>query len=246
VSEEGWADLEAWRAARLGDALGGTMNLVREVEVEGRQRVARISRRTTDDLDWEISLLARLQSVGLDVPHLVPATDGRLRVGHTVVMERVEGSQPDGEDDWHRIVQYLGRLHKATVGWVPQRPGWLACTELVTETRSGPVDVSGLPPDVLGRCRRAWSHLPPLPRVVIHGDPNPTNIRVSGSRVVFLDWDEARIDSPLLDFAYVPDAESDLSAADMRAGRQAFYAWEAAMFWTISPDHAKRRLARID
>jgi Ser/Thr protein kinase RdoA (MazF antagonist) len=222
------------------------MNQVREVEVDGRQRVARISRRGTDDLDWEIGLLDRLRSAGLDVPHLVPAADGRLRVGHTVVMERVEGTLPDGVDDWRRIVHYLRRLHQATVGWLPQRPGWLGCAELVTETRSGPVDVSSLPPDVLGRCRRAWSHLPPVPRAVVHGDPNPTNIRVCGSQVVFLDWDEARVDSPLLDFAYVPDADSDLPAEDIRAGRQAFYAWEAAMFWTTSPDHARRRLARID
>jgi thiamine kinase-like enzyme len=80
---------------------------------------------------------------------------------------------------------------------------------------------------------------------VIRGDPNPTNIRVADDKVVLLDWDVARIDSRLLDFAYVSEVLSGLSAEEHATGRDAFYAWEAATFWTINPGHATRRLAKL-
>jgi Ser/Thr protein kinase RdoA (MazF antagonist) len=222
------------------------MNQVREVEVDGRSRVARISRRSAADLDWEIHLLGHLRAAGLPVPHLAPTADGRLRAGLMVVMERVEGAQPEGENDWRRVAAYLRELHQVTAGWMTQRPGWRSCGNLVAETRSGPVDLTVLPPDVLARCRTAWSRLPRGIEAVVHGDPNPTNIRVHGDTVVLLDWDESRVDDPLLDFVYVPDAASGLTADEQQVGRQAFYAWETAMFWTISPEHAHRRLAKID
>jgi hypothetical protein len=47
-----WSALDAWHSPQLGEPLiGGSMNHVREVEVDGRQCVARISGRGPEDLD---------------------------------------------------------------------------------------------------------------------------------------------------------------------------------------------------
>lgn len=94
------------------------------------------------------------------------------------------------------------------------------------------------------RCRAAWSRLVGLPPTVIHGDPNPTNVRVVDGGLVLLDWDEARIDCAQLDLALLPEAVTGMS--DGSPARQALNAWLAAMFWTTAPDFARRRLARVD
>ena len=81
---------------------------------------------------------------------------------------------------------------------------------------------------------------------MIHGDPTPPNVRIQGDTVVLLDWDEARVDNPILDFTYVPAARSELSQDARREGEQAFCAWEAALFWSSNRDYARRQLAKVD
>jgi Ser/Thr protein kinase RdoA (MazF antagonist) len=245
--DSAWAGLDAWPDATVGEPLGGgSINAVREVQVGGRRRVARISSRGAEDLEWEVRLLVRLSHAGLGVPRLVPTRGGSVRSGRMIVTEWVDGVEPATTTHWAAVSGYLRRLHDATAGWSEQRPGWRGCTELVTATRSGPVDLTALPSGVLATCRRTWSRLPPRPPVVIHGDPNPTNIRVQGDgSIVFLDWDEARLDNELLDSVYLPPDLSGLTPEEQAAGQQAFYAWEAAMFWERSPEHAAKRLASV-
>jgi Ser/Thr protein kinase RdoA (MazF antagonist) len=244
--ETAWDALAAWPDAELGAPLGGgSINEVRAVQVNGRRCVARISRREVADLDWEARLLTRLAQAGLGVPALVPTADGRLHSGRMVVMEWVDGAPPDGPDDWRAVAAYLRTLHELTRDWPEQRPGWSGCAELADRTRSGPVDLTAVPAEVLETCRRAWAALPASRHAVVHGDPNPTNIRVHHGTVVLLDWDEARVDSPLLDFAYVPSDMSGLTDDEHRIGRRAFYAWETAMFWDTAPSHAQKRLAAV-
>ena len=64
--------------------------------------------------------------------------------------------------------------------------------------------------------------------------------------LVLLDWDEARVDVPLLDLSSLPAEVSGLSDDERYVGEQAAHAWEAAMFWTTAPDYAQRRLAKVD
>jgi Ser/Thr protein kinase RdoA (MazF antagonist) len=224
----------------------GTVNEVREVEFDGRRTVARLGSRDTDDLDWEIELLQYLRTTGLNVPRLVPTSDGRLRAGTVILMELVDGEMPKDDADWNKVADYLRRLHDATSEGTTQRPGWRSCVDLVTETKAGPVDLTELPDDVLVRCRAAWERLAGSSRTIIHGDPNPTNVRVVDGAVVLLDWDEARLDVPLLDLSALPAEVSGLSQTERNAAVGAAHAWEAALFWTTAPDYARRRLAKLD
>jgi aminoglycoside phosphotransferase (APT) family kinase protein len=77
----------------------------------------------------------------------------------------------------------------------------------------------------------------------VHGDPSPGNIRLTGERVTFLDWDECRVDSPDLDLAALP--VDVLPAERRRAARSALAAWEAASAWAGEPEYARRRLAAV-
>ena len=81
---------------------------------------------------------------------------------------------------------------------------------------------------------------------VVHGDPSPTNIRIDGDTVGLLDWDEARVDSPLLDLGALPDAESaGLPEEDFRQAQRASVAWEVAVCWQLESDYARRRLREL-
>lgn len=80
---------------------------------------------------------------------------------------------------------------------------------------------------------------------MVHGDPNPGNIRIDGERVVLFDWDESRVDVPLLDLV-LPANAADLPDADWTLARQASSAWEAAVCWASEPEYAATRLAEVD
>lgn len=51
------------------------------------------------------------------------------------------------------------------------------------------------------RCRAAWARALGRETCVVHGDPNPRNIRITPERVALIDWDEAHVDVPDLDLA---------------------------------------------
>jgi aminoglycoside phosphotransferase (APT) family kinase protein len=105
-----------------------------------------------------------------------------------------------------------------------------------------------MPADAVADCRRAWQRLAAAGRrdAVVHGDPGPDNIRMSGGRVGLLDWDEARIDQPDLDLADLPGpAVADLDGERLATARAAVRAWETAAGWLIEPAYARRQLALL-
>jgi Ser/Thr protein kinase RdoA (MazF antagonist) len=235
-------DLSPWAGAEvLGRLGGGNRNVVVELR-RGRERlVARTSRRTAAALDWELDLLAFLTGQGFRVPEVVPADDGQRQVDGVVVQRWLPGREPTGRD-WPGVADELARLHSLTTDW-PQRPGFRSTRELLTEDRGGDVDLSVLPPVAVARCRAAWQGLTG-DHAVVHGDPGAPNVRITGEGVGLLDWDEARVDHPDLDFADLPGVA--LPSPRAGAARAAVDAWEAAAGWELEPEYARGRLAALE
>jgi Ser/Thr protein kinase RdoA (MazF antagonist) len=193
------------------------------------------------DLAWETELLVHLDSAGLTVPLPIPAADGRLFADGLVVMDHLEGGPPRTQGDWRRVADVLREVHRLTQGW-PQRPGWRSSTDLLEAETGTKVDLGAMPAEGVARCRAAWARLSGRRTCVVHGDPNPGNIRMTGDRVALIDWDEAHVDVPDLDLVLPGNAAGlDDGAYDVAA--QASAAWEAAVCW--DDDYAVRRLAEV-
>ncbi|MEJ3651860.1 phosphotransferase [Actinomycetes bacterium KLBMP 9759] len=244
----GWDALERWGDDVVrGDPLTGGVgvNEVYLVHVDGIVAVGRLGRRSDADLAWETGLLQHLDREGMTVPVPIPTMDGRLFADGLVVMTYVEGGQPETGADWRRVADTLGRLHQLTNGW-PQRPGWRSSSDLL-RTRTGTrVDLGAMPPEAVVRCRAAWARVAGRTTCVVHGDPNPGNIRMTADRVALIDWDESHVDVPDLDLALPHNAAGlDDEAYDNAA--QARAAWEAAVCWdpTGTDPFAVERLAEV-
>jgi Ser/Thr protein kinase RdoA (MazF antagonist) len=239
----GWEALKQWGndVVRIEPLAGGVANDVWSVRVNGRLAVGRLGARSDADLAWETALLERLDRAGLIVPAPIPTTDGRLFADGVVVMTYVEGGPPQTEADWRRVADTLHQLHQLTPGW-PQRPGWRSSTDLLRAETGTKIDLGAMPPEGVARCRAAWARLVGRQTCVVHGDPNPRNIRMTADRVALIDWDEAHVDVPDLDLVLPHNAAClDDEAYDIAA--QAWAAWEAAVCW--DDEHAVKRLAEV-
>jgi Ser/Thr protein kinase RdoA (MazF antagonist) len=239
----GWEALRQWGddVTRMEKLAGGVANQVWSVRVNGQLAVARLGARSDADLAWETDLLKRLDGQGLIVPVPIATSDGRLFVDGLVVMTYVEGGPPETEADWRRVAEMLRQLHRLTRGW-PQRPGWRSSTDLLDAEVGTKVDLGAMPPEGVARCRAAWARLAGRESCVVHGDPNPGNIRMAADRVAMIDWDESHVDVPDLDLV-LPHNAADLADDALDIARQASAAWEAAVCW--DDDHARERLAHV-
>jgi Ser/Thr protein kinase RdoA (MazF antagonist) len=236
------AALRAWGDVTVvGPLAGGHRNQVREVRRGGERLVARQSGRGPASLDWEADLLGYLARHGFRVASVIPALDGRRQVDGVVVQSWLAGERP-GPADWAAVAATLRRLHEVTAGW-PQRPGFAGTRELQHVDRGGDVDLTGMPRAVVVACRRAWARLDGVSEAVVHGDPGPSNIRVTSDGVGLLDWDEARVDRVDLDLADLPFGA--LPASRLLAARDAVTAWEVAACWVVEPEYARRHLRRL-
>jgi Ser/Thr protein kinase RdoA (MazF antagonist) len=160
-------------------------------------------------------------------------------------MTHVEGGPPETEADWRRVAEALRQLHGLTQGW-PQRPGWRSSTDLMHAETGTKVDLSAMPPDGVVRCRAAWARLVGRAQCVVHGDPNPGNIRMTADRVALIDWDESHVDVADLDLV-LPHNAAGLDADALDVASQASAAWEAAVCWDPggTDDFAAKRLAEV-
>lgn len=237
----GWEALGRWGSdvVRVDRLAGGVANDVWSLRVNGQLAVGRVGQRGAADLGWETELMLHLSSNGMSVPLPIPTTDGALFADGLVVMTYVEGVSPQTAEDWSRVAGALRQLHELTRDW-PQRPGWKSSTDLLTNNSGTRINLDAMPAEAVERCRAAWSRLVGRPRSVVHGDPNPRNIRITAERVGFIDWDEAHVDVSDLDLnlphnaaRYAPDMQ-DLVG-------QASAAWEAAVCWRDA--HAEEQLA---
>ena len=239
----GWEALAQWGddVARVERLAGGVANDVWSVRINGQLAVARRGARSDADLAWETALLQHLDREGLTVPAPLPTTDGRLFADGVVVMTYVEGGPPTTAADWRRVADTLRHLHRLTAGW-PQRPGWRSSTDLLQAESGTRINLGAMPPEGVARCRAAWARIVGQPRSVVHGDPNPRNIRITADRVALIDWDEARVDISTLDLV-LPHNAAALDAATHDIAAQAWAAWEAAVCW--DDDHSRKRLAEV-
>lgn len=239
----GWDALRRWGAdaTRIEPLAGGVANDVWSLRVNGRLAVGRLGQRSAADLAWETELMLHLDRNGLAVPVPIPTADGALFADGLVVMTYVEGVAPETEADWRRVAQTLRQVHDLTREW-PQRPGWISSTELLAARSGTRIDLDAMPAEAVERCRAAWARLVGRPRSVVHGDPNPRNIRITAERVALIDWDEAHVDVSDLDLDLPHNAASH-SPDERDIVSQASAAWEAAVCWR--DDHAEAQLALV-
>ena len=240
----GWDALAQWGAdaVRIEPLSGGVANDVWRLRVNGQMTVGRLGGRSDADLDWETRLMHHLTREGLAVPMPIPTTDGRLFANGLTVMTYVEGAPPETEADWVRVADTLRHLHRVTQDW-PQRPGWASSTDLLHLTTGTKIDLTAMPAEGVVRCRAAWARLAGAKTCVVHGDPNPRNIRMTADRVALIDWDEAHIDSPDLDLV-LPHNAARLDPYAHAVAAQASAAWEAAVCWGDA--YAIERLADVN
>jgi len=239
----GWDALRQWGedAGRIERLAGGVANDVWSVRIRGRLAVARLGSRRDTDLAWEAALLQHLDRNGMAVPVPIATTDGRLFADGLMVITYMEGGPPATEADWRRVADTLRQLHRLTEGW-PQRPGWRSSTDLLHADTGTRIDLTAMPPEGVARCRAAWARLAGRQTCVVHGDPNPRNIRMTATRVALIDWDESHVDVPDLDLALPRNAAGlDEGAYDIAA--QASAAWEAAVCW--DDEYSIKRLAEV-
>jgi Ser/Thr protein kinase RdoA (MazF antagonist) len=239
----GWEALGQWGedVARIEPLAGGVANDVWSLRVNGHLAVGRLGARSNDDLAWETELLRYLDREGLTVPVPIPTMDGRLFADGLVVMTYLDGGPPQTQADWRRVAGTLRELHRLTQVW-PQRPGWRSSTDLLHAETGTKIDLGAMPPESVVRCRAAWARLTGRQKCVVHGDPNPRNVRMTANQVALIDWDESHVDVPDLDLV-LPDNAAGLDDDAHDIAAQASAAWEAAVCW--DDEYAVKRLAEV-
>ena len=234
-------DVTAWPAVTVDQRIAvGHRSDVWSGTASGSPVVIRRSRRPPASLEWELALLAALDAEGFDVPVPLPTQRGRQHAGGVVVQPWIDGRQPCTTKDWELVARELQRLHERFAGW-RQRPGCCVVTELDVTGCSVDADLSEMPNDVVDEILAVFATFDDVPVTVIHGDPNPSNIRMRGAGgVAMLDWDESRVDLAYHDLSelevrVLPDREHDRAACLSDA-------WEVANAWVHEPDYARKRL----
>jgi Ser/Thr protein kinase RdoA (MazF antagonist) len=197
------------------------------VRAGGRRYVLRrfgTWRGAEDDPAWEISWVRRLAGAGLPVPAPVGEPrriDGAVHVLMPFLPGRIMADGHATEAGYRQLGRHLADFHAAVadLSLPAQRPGW-------SETVSGAVPIEG------GRARRAEllaaltaanpglgrrlaeaaetldaRDLPAIfadaPRMVVHGDFSPWNVRLSAGRLVgLIDFELAHVDVRAADLAY--------------------------------------------
>ena len=194
---------------------GGHRNAVWLVERGGAQFVAKTTDHSEAALRWLFPVLKAARSCGLNPPLLIADAAGRLATGGMTLEPFVEGVPPT-RHDFLALAPRLAAFHSRLPRY-PDRPG--------ARPKA--------PANHCLRLARAIRRLGPE-RVVVHGDVTRSNLLVTASGPVLLDWDEARRDHPAFD---LPLTNANPAIRKARLAREIVFGWRA------EPDHA-RRLAR--
>ncbi|NQY55675.1 MAG: phosphotransferase [Ilumatobacteraceae bacterium] len=237
-------DVSAWSGVRVERRVeGGHRNEVWSGSAPTGRVAIRRSRRSAESLAWELELLAALHDDGFLVPVPLLTDDGRSSADGLAVQQWIDGSEPTSRDDWRLVADELERLH-ARFANHRQRPGCRVVTELDRLSRSVDADMSALPDHAASDVLAVFAAMTHVATSVVHGDPGPSNLRVTDDgRVGLLDWDESRVDVVHLDLASL--GVRVLGEDEHHRALRCADAWEAANAWTAEPRYARQRLARL-
>ncbi len=236
-------DVSAWPGLQLVAQIAeGNRNEVWQGELHGNKVAVRRSRRSQASLQWELDLLAFLDRNGFRVPTVIPTGDGATSSESVVVQRWLDGAPPESDDDWHRVAIELQRLHRIGDGY-PQRPNCCTVLELAEQRRSVDADLDIMPAEERALVLDIFAEFSDAPLSLIHGDLNPSNLRLDHNGVGLLDWDESRCDISWHDLSNLGVVVLD-SATHQRAERLS-HAWEAANAWGPEPVYAIERLQKL-
>jgi hypothetical protein len=241
LGPHGWEAIgRGWGTERvLGTLAGGHRNAAYLVLWGGERFVAKTTRRSEAQLRWLAPLQEAARRAGFLVPALIPSAQGRL-VEEGWTLEPFLPGERLTRGDLPELLPQLGAFHRLSAH-LPQRPGFAAARDLLTQDAGGDADLAATPPDLAERCRDAWRPFADAPLVGLHGDLNPDNLlRHPSGAVALLDWDEARVDAAFYDRTALL-GRTGVTASEWRA----FLAWEVAVSWTLEPAHAARVAAQL-
>lgn len=233
-------DVSAWSQLELeAPVAGGHRNEVWSGWWRDERVAVRRSRRSAESLAWELALIADLERAAFVVPSVVPTDAGLASAGGVVVQRWIEGHPPATADEWALVASELGRLHSVFAGR-QQRPGCHVLHELDLAGRSVDADLAEIPVEVATELLDIFATASDARVSVVHGDPAPSNLRITAAgQVGLLDWDESRVDVTLLDLAHLGVRVLDEA---QHAGALALAdAWEVANAWVAEPDYARAR-----
>ena len=236
-------DVTAWSGLQLIERIAdGNRNEVWRGELDGASVAVRRSRRSAASLRWELNLIEHLDRRGFVVPNVITTDAGASSHESVVVQRWIEGRPPSSEAEWRRVADHLQQLHQLAPNY-PQRPECCTVLELHSGRRSVDADLDALPVAIAQQLLDVFAEFADAPISLIHGDLNPSNIRLGENYVALLDWDESRVDISWHDLSNlgctVLDAETHARAERLSN------AWEAVNAWIEEPEYARRRLAKL-
>ena len=216
---------------------GGHRNLSFLVrDKAGTEFVAKTSRRCQQSVAWVVRLQREATKVGLNAPLYLQAPGGSYITGD-MTLELMAHGRPATDGELSLVRPAMAVLRRATKNF-DQRPGFRSAAQLLSESRSGDVDLGDMPANIVRACRMAWAPLKGRQEVAVHGDLNSTNLLIGpDGRPILIDWDEARRDAAVFDLAPFRPSAGRMAIARL--------AWEVAAGWRIEPIYAKALAVRL-
>ena len=244
MSDDVTLPVSAWSGVELIEPVDeGNRNEVWRGTLAGESVAVRRSRRSPASLEWELSLIGNLHAAGFVVPTVVTADDGSQSIDGVVVQRWIEGRPPSSDADWHAVAAELRRLHALTPQ-PRQRPDCCVVTELSAQRTSVDADLDAIASADRAVIESVFETFVGVPTSVIHGDPDPSNIRITADgQVGLLDWDESRVDVVFHDLSNLGVRVLDVD--DHERAQDLSNAWEATNAWTAEPLYATSRMQRL-
>jgi Ser/Thr protein kinase RdoA (MazF antagonist) len=225
-------------SAPLTPLTGGHRNLAFRTQGLAKDLVFKTTRRTPEAIAWLDPVLTLAAQSGFVVPHPIKSKTGQL-IEHGWTCEPFVPGEPFPAADMDQLARPLNLFHAATAA-IPQRPGFLAASDLVHHDRGGDIDLSLMPSHIASLCRAAWRQIEQHPVCVIHGDLTPANLLLTtDNRIALLDWDECRVD-----YAGFDTHQLGLTNAEPSI-ELAVIAWEVACSWHLEPDYAAKLAEKL-
>ena len=214
---------------------GGHRSAVWLVQSASGLVVAKSTKHGKAALEWLAPVQQAARAAGFIVPHLHRTVAGDLRSQGWMVEDWVEG-HPFAAADMARLHAQVRAFHKS-VPAMPQRPGFASLPARILGYASDDPDLAALPSAIAALCLAAWQPFVATPTHAIHGDITAANLIHTPTGPALIDWDEARVDLPFLDFVHLKALPRNQSRAHL--------AHEVVCSWQVEPDYARDCARRL-